>query len=124
MTPAELSEWEAKCRAAEGGDWKTSSINPDVVVTFHVNGGRKAVAQCRKGVDPEQAYAAAAFIAASSPERVLELIQEVRRFREALDKIRDPRKRHREPDAYTELGCVMNIADEALADSKEVGGEG
>ena len=34
---------------------------------------------------------------------------------EALDKIRDPRKRHAEPDKYTELGCVMNIADEFLA---------
>lgn len=33
----------------------------------------------------------------------------------ALEKIADPRKRdHTEPDAYTELGCVMNIADEAL----------
>lgn len=30
---------------------------------------------------------------------------------EALEKISDPRKRdHREPDAYTELGCVMHIA--------------
>lgn len=33
----------------------------------------------------------------------------------ALDKIADPRKRdHKEPDAYTTLGCVMHIADEAL----------
>ena len=35
---------------------------------------------------------------------------------EALDKISDPRKRdHKEPDAYTTLGCVMNIANEALS---------
>jgi hypothetical protein len=35
---------------------------------------------------------------------------------EAVEKIADPRKRdHREPDTYTELGCVMNIADQALA---------
>lgn len=35
---------------------------------------------------------------------------------EALEKIADPRKRdHKEPDAYTTLGCVMNIADVALA---------
>jgi len=33
---------------------------------------------------------------------------------QALDKIRDPRKRHKEPDKYTELACVMNIADEAI----------
>jgi hypothetical protein len=33
---------------------------------------------------------------------------------EALDLIRDPRLRHPEPDKYTELGCVMNIADEAF----------
>jgi hypothetical protein len=34
---------------------------------------------------------------------------------EALEKIEDPRKRdHKEPDIYTELGCVMNIATEAL----------
>ncbi len=37
-------------------------------------------------------------------------------LRQALGKIADPRLRdHREPDAYTELGCVMNIASEALA---------
>lgn len=34
---------------------------------------------------------------------------------DALEKIRDPRKRdHKEPDTYTELGCVMTIADEAI----------
>jgi dynactin complex subunit len=37
------------------------------------------------------------------------------RLRSALEKIADPRKRdHREPDAYTELGCVMHIAEQAL----------
>jgi len=36
-------------------------------------------------------------------------------YKEALEKIGDPRKRdHQEPDAYTQLGCVMNIANEAL----------
>lgn len=35
---------------------------------------------------------------------------------EALEKIADPRKRdHREPDAYTALGCVMHMAEEATA---------
>jgi hypothetical protein len=39
----------------------------------------------------------------------------------ALEQIADPRKRdHKEPDTYTELGCVMNIASEAL---KAVGAE-
>lgn len=34
---------------------------------------------------------------------------------EALDKIADPRKRdHKEPDKYTECGCMMNIAEKAL----------
>lgn len=33
---------------------------------------------------------------------------------QALDKIRDPSKRHKEPDKYTEVGCIMNIADEAI----------
>ena len=49
-----------------------------------------------------------------------------KRMREALEKIADPRKRdHKEPDAYTELGCVMNIANEALAPPAEPhGGEG
>lgn len=33
-----------------------------------------------------------------------------------LEKIADPRLRdHQEPDPYTELGCVMNMASEALA---------
>ena len=34
----------------------------------------------------------------------------------ALEKIADPRKRdHQEPDKYTEVGCLMNMASEALA---------
>ena len=38
---------------------------------------------------------------------------------EALENIADPRKRdHNEPDAYTTLGCVMNIADGALTKLK------
>jgi hypothetical protein len=41
--------------------------------------------------------------------------KEVMAMREALEKIADPRKRdHKEPNAYTTLGCVMHIADEAL----------
>lgn len=37
------------------------------------------------------------------------------RYEEALGKIADPRKRdHKEPDTYTELACVMHIANEAL----------
>lgn len=32
-----------------------------------------------------------------------------------LEKIADPRKRdHKEPDSYTQLGCVMHMAEEAL----------
>lgn len=38
---------------------------------------------------------------------------------ETLDKIRDPRKRHSEPDKYTELGCVMNMAEEAFNEITE-----
>lgn len=39
---------------------------------------------------------------------------------EALEKISDPRKRdHKEPDSYTTLGCVMNIAENALAEIKK-----
>lgn len=38
---------------------------------------------------------------------------------EALEKIEDPRKRdHQEPDKYTEVGCMMNMAGEALASIK------
>lgn len=34
---------------------------------------------------------------------------------EALEKIADPRLRdHKEPDKYTEVGCMINMADEAL----------
>lgn len=36
-------------------------------------------------------------------------------LRSTLEKIADPRKRsHREPDAYTQLGCVMQMAQDAL----------
>lgn len=50
------------------------------------------------------------------------LLARAERLTKALEKIADPRKRHKEPDSYTELGCVMNIANEALA--KEMEGEG
>ena len=44
-----------------------------------------------------------------------ELERKLEIAKKALEKISDPRKRdHREPDAYTELGCVMHIAEEAL----------
>lgn len=37
-------------------------------------------------------------------------------YREALDKISDPRKRdHKEPDDYTEKCCLMHMAVEALS---------
>lgn len=39
----------------------------------------------------------------------------------ACEKIADPRKRdHKEPDKYTELGCVMNMANEALEKYREI----
>lgn len=39
---------------------------------------------------------------------------------EALEKIADPRKReHQEPDKYTEVGCMINIAEEALRKYRE-----
>lgn len=47
---------------------------------------------------------------------VIGIQDENKRLREALEKIADPRKRdHKEPDAYTTLGCVMRIAQEAIA---------
>lgn len=40
---------------------------------------------------------------------------------EALEKIEDPRKRdHKEPDKYTEVGCMMNMATEAIANAVEL----
>lgn len=57
---------------------------------------------------------------------------ELTRLRELLagaeavvEKIADPRKRdHAEPDAYTQLGCVMNMANELLAKLRAERGEG
>jgi hypothetical protein len=49
-----------------------------------------------------------------------ELKSKLDKAAEALEKISDPRKRdHKEPDAYTTLGCVMSIADSALADIRK-----
>lgn len=40
---------------------------------------------------------------------------------ECLEKVSDPRKRdHKEPDSYTQLGCVMHMATEALQKIKEL----
>ncbi len=41
-------------------------------------------------------------------------------LRQVLEKIADPRKRdHSEPDAYTQLGCVMHMAEEVLEKTKK-----
>jgi chromosome segregation ATPase len=46
--------------------------------------------------------------------------EEAKVYRSTLEKIADPRKRdHREPDKYTECACIMNMADEALAQFPE-----
>lgn len=50
-------------------------------------------------------------------DKITELERQNKILRLACEKIADPRKRHSEPDKYTELGCVMNIADQALKDS-------
>lgn len=45
----------------------------------------------------------------------IKLLERNIQLRAALDMIRDPRLReHTEHDTYTEMGCVMNIADQAL----------
>lgn len=50
-----------------------------------------------------------------SNDDVAALLDTIDELRVALEKIADPRKRtHQEMDKYTELGCVMNIASEAL----------
>lgn len=57
---------------------------------------------------------------AESIAEVEALKRELEVATEALEKIADPRKRdHKEPDAYTELGCVMNIAQVALGAIRE-----
>lgn len=41
-------------------------------------------------------------------------------YKLVLQKIADPRLRdHKEPDAYTQLGCVMNMANEVLEKYKD-----
>lgn len=56
---------------------------------------------------------------ASARQQIEELEEKLSKAVEALEKIADPRKRdHKEPDAYTTLGCVMHIADEALSKIK------
>lgn len=45
-------------------------------------------------------------------------------LRETTDKIEDPRKRdHQEPDDYTRLGCVMNMASEANKEADKILGD-
>lgn len=52
---------------------------------------------------------------AARAKEYVRLTEENARLRAALEQIADPRKRdHREPDAYTQLGCVMHIAEKAL----------
>ena len=42
-------------------------------------------------------------------------------LKKTMDKIEDPRKRdHKEPDVYTQLGCVMNMAMEANKEADKI----
>lgn len=48
-------------------------------------------------------------------QEIEEAMEQRDAYRAVLERIADPRKRdHSEPDAYTQLGCVMNMADEVL----------
>lgn len=68
----------------------------------------------RTGRPGETVVSSATFSALHA--QLTEKDREIERMRKALEKIADPTKRdHKEPDAYTTLGCVMNIAEEALA---------
>ncbi len=50
-------------------------------------------------------------------DKFMKLTNKCERYRQALAKIADPRLRdHKEPDSYTELGCVMHMASEALGE--------
>lgn len=50
-------------------------------------------------------------------QRAKREIARSQRLVEALRKIADPRLRdHQEPDKYTECGCMMHMAEEALAE--------
>lgn len=58
------------------------------------------------------------------PNRVLKLIDLVRKKDAALFKISKPENwKHKEPDAVTQLGCLMHQADEALALTEQLGEE-
>lgn len=69
---------------------------------------------------------------ANAPADIAFLLAEVARLTRALEvadaalaKIEDPRLRdHKEPDAYTELGCVMNIAEVSRASIAQILGGG
>ena len=46
------------------------------------------------------------------------------KLKKACEKVVDPRKiGHSEPDNYTRLGCLANIANEALKESQEILGK-
>lgn len=57
-------------------------------------------------------------------KRVRELEAQLQIAKEVLEKISDPRKRdHREPDKYTEVGCMIHMAEVALAQFTEAQAE-
>lgn len=49
------------------------------------------------------------------------MVSKIKLYEDTLEKIADPRKRdHKEPDTYTQLGCVMHMAQEALDAGKRI----
>ena len=66
------------------------------------------------------AYRHAVSVRIASIKHNHKLRERIEKLRTALDKVRDPRKRdHIENEPYASIGCMMNIADEALAQDDE-----
>lgn len=103
------AEIEAREKAASIGPWFEDenhiSSDNDIICDFiSASENRQFIARCRQDIPF--------------------LLQALNRYKDALERIADPRKRtHKEPDAYTTLGCVMNMAEQALAEVERMTGE-
>lgn len=107
MTPTWLEEMKRAAESATPGPWSYGPMKRRSS-GYWIGADTARIGVLDMGI---QGDVNSKLVSSCSPERIQALIAVV----EALEKIADPRKRdHKEPDTYTELGCVMNIANDAL----------
>lgn len=114
----QLNKIEERANAATSGPWQVRGDGYWSVIgqsTFSVISASCDLEGDHELITREKNSLENAKFIAHARTDIPKLIEYLKIATEALEKLADPRKRdHTEPDKYTEVGCMINIAQEAL----------